>query len=113
MARCGQERGLSIQVWRMQNLGKKEPGVWSEWEERTHVSDVEPWGPRPVAKVGQGENRSSEQALTPLLASAGKSAAPTRGAPGAAGLCGESRVSTPSVWWELSGERTLCPAPGL
>lgn len=95
---------MSVQAWRGQDLGKKEPGAWPEWEDRTHVTDVSRGERGRWPKWGRGGNRSSEQALPPPLASSGKSAAPTRGAPGAAGLCGESWVSTQSVPWEFSGE---------
>lgn len=36
----GWKERMSAQVWRVKNRGKRELAVWSEWEERTDVTEV-------------------------------------------------------------------------
>lgn len=45
---------IRAQVCSKWNTGKKEPGVSAEWEQSTCVTAMELWGPRPVARAGQG-----------------------------------------------------------
>lgn len=109
-------------VCSVRNPGKKEPGVWSEREERTRVTGMELHRSRLVARVGQRGEECEEElragcdCLWPLVESQHQhppSPFPLsqwlpekQDCPGRAG-CPQS------VYLEFSRERTLSPATGL